>query len=98
MIDQKAQDTLNTAAVLSPQEKVSVNSPDAVQAAFSQIPKEYQGMVKSSLQSLSSPGGTGQALSVTSGELSSLPPEYRNLIQASLDKMPLSTSKPEEKN
>lgn len=74
--------------VTAPQAAGGVNSPETMQDALSKLPKEYQEMIKSKLQSLQVSNSANQTPNVPPNDLSSLPPEYQQMIKSSLEKLP----------
>ena len=86
-VNQKAQDTVNVNSILLSKTPGGVNPSAAMQEALSQLPKEYQDLVKANLQNVQGAGTPGQVPGAIGGSLSSLPPEYQNLLKSSLEKM-----------
>ncbi len=84
---QDAQVTGDVSATLLPQTAEGINSSAAIQAALSQLPKEYQEVVKSRLQNMQGSSSVGQTPGAAPADLSSLPPEYQNMIKSSLEKL-----------
>jgi len=89
-VNQEAQDTQVTGdvnAILLPQTAGGTDSSATVQAALSQLPKEYQEMIKSKLQNMQGSSNVGQTPGATGVDLSSFPPEYQNMIKSNLEKL-----------
>ena len=78
---------MNVNTALLPQTKGGIDSLVMAQAVLSQLPKEYQEMIKSKLQNMQNTGSAGQAPGAAPVDLSSLPPEYQNMIKSSLEKL-----------
>ena len=70
-----------------PQTEQVINSSTMLQTTLSQLPKEYQEMIKSKLQNAQGSSNAGQSLSTTGADLSGLPSEYQNIIKSSLEKI-----------
>jgi mRNA-degrading endonuclease RelE of RelBE toxin-antitoxin system len=88
IVNPEAQDVANVNSLPLLDIAGGANSSATVQAALSQLPKEYQDMIKSRLQNMQ---GSGNADQVSSGvppiDLSDLSPEYQEMIKSSLNKL-----------
>jgi hypothetical protein len=58
-----------------------------VQAAVSQLPKQYQDLIKSKLQSIQGSASADQPAVIAPNDLSGLSTEYQQIIKSSLEKI-----------
>lgn len=96
-VSRKVQDIVKTDDRLLPQTEQVINSSAMLQATISQLPKEYQEMIKSKLQNAQGLSNAGQSLSTTGADLSGLPSEYQNIIKSSLEKIQVNQQETENK-
>ncbi|MDD5097375.1 MAG: hypothetical protein PHU59_02650 [Candidatus Omnitrophica bacterium] len=86
-LTQPAQPAVNENSILLPGLEKSQDPSTTVQAAVSQLPKQYQDLIKSKLQSMQGSASADQPAVITPNDLSSLSTEYQQIIKSSLEKI-----------
>jgi len=87
VVNPVVQNNVDADSIPLPQTAGGVNSLATIQAALSQLPKEYQEMIKSSFKNTQDSSSAGQTPGATGANISSLPPEYQKMIKSSLEKL-----------